>query len=150
MATVVSVATVEMVLSSSPSSKLEAWLSRSSFSLEDRDDSVLCEGKTRKFMESERAIAPRIVESDEGNSPLMSEGGVRRTFDTGVIGAKEMSSGPVGAAADNPLRARSMSPQTVPLVRLQQGLGLQGVHIVCPTENLDPNQNLGLRDRSNR
>jgi len=61
-------------------------------------------------VESERAIPPRIVESDEGDPPLMSEGEVRLTFDTGVVGAKEISSEPVcagtddlgGAAADNP------------------------------------------------
>jgi len=45
-------------------------------SLGDRDDSVLREGMTRKFVESERAIPPRIVESDEGNPPLMLEGEV--------------------------------------------------------------------------
>jgi len=40
-------------------------------------------------------------------SPLMLqlEGDVQLTFDTGIVGAKEMSSGPVGTAADNPLRA---------------------------------------------
>jgi len=70
----VSTATVEMVLSSSSSSKLEAWLSNPGASLEDVDDSVLCEGRTCKFVESERAIPPRIVESDEGNPPLMLEG----------------------------------------------------------------------------
>ena len=59
-------------------------------------------------MESERAIPPRIVESDEGNPPLMLEGEL--TLDTGSVGAKEISSEPVsvgtddlgGAAADNP------------------------------------------------
>jgi len=70
----VSAATVEIVLSSSSSSELEAWLSKPGMSLKDRDDSVLREGKTRKLVESERAIPPRIVESDEGNPPLMSEG----------------------------------------------------------------------------
>jgi len=74
-------------------------------SLKDRDDSVLREGRTRKFVESEHAIPPRIVESDEGNPPLMLEGEVRLTFDTGIVGAKETSSGPVGAAADNPVGA---------------------------------------------
>jgi len=98
----VSVATVETVCSSSSSPELEAWLSRSGESLEDRDNSALREGRTRKFVESERAIPPRIVESDEGDPPLMSEGGAWPTFDTGVVGAKETSSGPVGTAADNP------------------------------------------------
>jgi len=41
-------------------------------------------------------------------------------------------------------------PQTVPLLRLQQGLGLQGVHIVCPIENPDPYPNHDLQDRANR
>jgi len=43
--------------------------------LEDIDDSVLREGRTRKFVESERTIPPRIVESNEGAPPLMLEGG---------------------------------------------------------------------------
>jgi len=54
---------------------------------------------------SERAIPPQIVESDEGDPPLMLEGEVRLTFDTGIVGAKETLSGPVGTAADNPVRA---------------------------------------------
>jgi len=29
------------------------------------------------------------MESDEGNPPLMLEGEVRLTFDTGIVGAKE-------------------------------------------------------------
>jgi len=70
-------------------------------SLEDRDDSALREGRTRKFVESEHAIPPRIVKSDEGNPPLMLEGAVRLTFDTGVVGAKETSSVPTGAGADD-------------------------------------------------
>ena len=61
-------------------------------------------------MESERAIPPRIVESDEGNPPLMLDGEARLTLDTGSVGAKQISSEPVdtgtddlgGAAADNP------------------------------------------------
>jgi len=71
-----SIATVKIVLSLSSSSELEASLSKSGKSLEDRDDSVLREGSTRKFVESECAIPPRIVESDEGNPPLMLEGEV--------------------------------------------------------------------------
>jgi len=70
-------------------------------SLEDRDDSVLREGRTRKFVESERAIPPRIVESDEGDPPPMLEGEARLTLDTGVVGAKETSSGPGGMGADD-------------------------------------------------
>jgi len=54
-------------------------------------------------VESERAIPPRIVESNEGDPPLMLEGEVRLTFDTGTVGAKETSSGPVGTAADHPV-----------------------------------------------
>jgi len=80
-------------------------------SLEDRDNSVLREGRTRKFVESERAIPPLIVESNEGNPPLMSEGEVRLTFDTGVIGAKETLSGPVGTAADDLGGAASDNPK---------------------------------------
>ena len=64
-------------------------------------------------MESERAIPPRIVESDEGNPPLMLEGEGRLTLDTGIVGAKEQSSGPVGTAADNPVGAWSLSPHAV-------------------------------------
>jgi len=71
-----SIATVKIVLSLSSSSELEASLSKSGKSLEDRDDSVLREGSTHKFVESECAIPPRIVESDEGNPPLMLEGEV--------------------------------------------------------------------------
>jgi len=80
----------------------------------------------------------------------MLEGEVRLTFDTGIVGAKEISSGPVGAAADNPVRAWSLSSQTVLLLRLQQGLGLQGVHIVCPMENPDPHPNHRSQDHANR
>ena len=122
----------------------------SGVSFEDIDDSALCEGKTRKFVESERAIPPRIVESDEGTPPLMLEGERRLTFDTGIVGAKEQSSRPVGTAADKPWKAWSLSPHTVLLLRLQQGLGLQGVHIVCPMENPGPCPNRDLQDRANR
>jgi len=146
----VSIATVKTVLSSSLSSKLEVWLAKSGKSLEDRDDSVLREGSRHKCVESERAIPPRIVQSDEGNPPLMSEGEVWLTLETGIVGAKDTSSGPVGAVADNPVGAWSLSPQTVALLRLQQGLRLQGVQIVCPTENPDPYQNLGRRGHANR
>jgi len=69
---VTAVETVETVLSSL--SKLEAWLSKWGKSLDDKDDSVLREGSTRKIVESEHAIPPRIVESDESNPPLMLEG----------------------------------------------------------------------------
>jgi len=43
-------------------------------SLKDRDDSVLRKGITCKFVGSERAIPPQVVESDEGDPPLMLEG----------------------------------------------------------------------------
>jgi len=106
-----SVATVEMVLSSSSLPELDAWLSNSGLLLEDADNSALREGTTRKFMESERAIPPRIVESDEGDPPLKLEGGAQLTLDTGVVGAKEILSGPVGTGADDLGGAAADNPE---------------------------------------
>jgi len=83
----VSITTIKTVLLSPLSSKLEAWLSTLGKSLEDIDNSVLHEGIACKRVESEHAIPPRIVESDEGNPPLLLEGGVQLTLDTGSVGA---------------------------------------------------------------
>jgi len=50
------------------------WNTGPQFNTESSYFSIPTEGRTRKFVESERAILPRIVESDEGNPPLMLEG----------------------------------------------------------------------------